>query len=194
MVYIKNLILLSFLVIALAGCKSLFGWSGWNFWSSASNVGLEFVTDDDSVFDLFQDDFGTGAQYDDRFTDDNNGSTNANDPAVTSPNPPVSTAVDPAYDEIAKMTQDELNALGLFKIPVLLISGSEIPFPAKQFGALKNKDKCDHLHYHGTSGWSLDLKNIPEPGNACGFDNNVTQRTVTGQQMIDWFHNRPRNF
>ncbi len=28
---------------------------------------LEFVTDNDAVFDLFQDDFGTGATFDDRF-------------------------------------------------------------------------------------------------------------------------------
>lgn len=27
----------------------------------------EFVFDNDAVFDLFQDDFGTGTQYDDRF-------------------------------------------------------------------------------------------------------------------------------
>ncbi len=30
--------------------------------------GMEFLTDNDAVFDLFQDDFGTGALYDDRFT------------------------------------------------------------------------------------------------------------------------------
>ena len=29
-------------------------------------TGMEFVTDNDAVFDLFQDDFGTGAEYDDR--------------------------------------------------------------------------------------------------------------------------------
>ena len=28
----------------------------------------EFLWDNDAVFDLFQDDFGTGTQYDDRFT------------------------------------------------------------------------------------------------------------------------------
>ena len=29
-------------------------------------VGAEFLMDNDAVFDLFQDDFGTGAEYDDR--------------------------------------------------------------------------------------------------------------------------------
>jgi len=33
----------------------------------ALNLGWEFLTDNDAVFDLFQDDFGTGTQYDDRF-------------------------------------------------------------------------------------------------------------------------------
>ena len=32
------------------------------------HAAYEFVLDNDSVFDLFQDDFGTGTQYDDRFT------------------------------------------------------------------------------------------------------------------------------
>lgn len=181
MKHLKTLILLSFLLIALTGCKNWFGWTGWNFWSTTTNTANDFITDNDSVFDLFED--GDVTDTDDSYN------TVANDPG-----PQVSTTKDPAYDEIAKMTQDELLALGVFQIPVLLISGSELPFPEKQFGAMKTKDKCDHAHYHGTSGWSLDLKNIPEPSNACGFDNNVTQRTVTGQQMIDWFHNRPRNF
>ncbi len=39
-------------------------------WSAATYAGLEFLTDNDSVFDLFQDDFGTGTQYDDRFNAD----------------------------------------------------------------------------------------------------------------------------
>lgn len=30
----------------------------------------EFLFDNDAVFDLFQDDFGTGTQYDDRFVTD----------------------------------------------------------------------------------------------------------------------------
>ncbi|HUU83934.1 MAG TPA: hypothetical protein VM243_10565 [Phycisphaerae bacterium] len=34
-----------------------------------TDAAYEFVFDNDAVFDLFQDDFGTGTQYDDRFTD-----------------------------------------------------------------------------------------------------------------------------
>ncbi len=30
-------------------------------------AGLEFVTDNDAIFDIFQDDFGTGSTFDDRF-------------------------------------------------------------------------------------------------------------------------------
>jgi hypothetical protein len=36
--------------------------------AAVTYVGLEFLTDNDAVFDLFQDDFGTGTLYDDRFT------------------------------------------------------------------------------------------------------------------------------
>jgi len=46
------------------------GWWGKLAWDAATYAGLEFLTDNDSVFDLFQDDFGTGTQYDDRFTVD----------------------------------------------------------------------------------------------------------------------------
>jgi hypothetical protein len=35
-----------------------------------TSVGTEFLLDNDAVFDLFQDDFGTGTQYDDRFLGD----------------------------------------------------------------------------------------------------------------------------
>ena len=69
-----------------------------------------------------------------------------------------------------------------------------MPFSAKQFGDLSGVDKCDHLHYHGASAYTIDLKNVPQPDTPCGFDNNVTQRIVTGHQMIDWFHSRPSNF
>ena len=38
-------------------------------WAPAviTSVATEFLLDNDAVFDLFQDDFGTGTQYDDRF-------------------------------------------------------------------------------------------------------------------------------
>jgi hypothetical protein len=35
-----------------------------------TSLATEFLTDNDAVFDLFQDDFGTGTTYDDRFTAD----------------------------------------------------------------------------------------------------------------------------
>jgi len=38
--------------------------------SVVGSLAVEFLTDNDAVFDLFQDDFGTGTQYDDRFTAD----------------------------------------------------------------------------------------------------------------------------
>ena len=191
--YIKKILLLSFILLALTGCKPLWGFN-W-FGLADTTTDSDFMLDNDTVFDLFQDDFGTGTQYDDRFTDDPTELDLPDDnPAANDPGPTPSTTVDPSYDEIGSMTPDELSKIGIVKIPVLLISGHEIPFPAKQFGDLSGIDKCDHLHYHGASGFSLDLKNVPEPDNPCGFDNKVTQRTVTGQQMIDWFHNKPRNF
>lgn len=195
MVYIKNLALLSFLLVVLAGCGHIGGWFGWTSLFSSTDTADDFVTDNDSVFDLFQDDFGTGDQYDDRFISDDDTATDTDIPTDTSPPPPpVSTTKDPAYDEIAKMTPDELRALGILTIPMLLHSGNEFPFPDKQFGAIKGADICDHPHYHGASGYSIDLVDVPEPSSECGFDNKVTQRTVTGQQMVDWFLERPRNF
>ncbi len=37
-------------------------------WGVGISLLTDFVFDNDAVFDLFQDDFGTGALYDDRFT------------------------------------------------------------------------------------------------------------------------------
>ena len=56
------------LILQFGGCLG----GNWQTlaWGSALYAGLEFVTDNDSVFDLFQDDFGTGTQYDDRFLAD----------------------------------------------------------------------------------------------------------------------------
>jgi len=55
-------------VVFAGGCG--FGFGGWNWqrilWDVATNVGTEFVLDNDGIFDLFQDDFGTGTTYDDR--------------------------------------------------------------------------------------------------------------------------------
>ena len=54
------------------GCLNVGGLgkaAGWLAWDVVSNAAYEFAFDNDAVFDLFQDDFGTGTQYDDRFTD-----------------------------------------------------------------------------------------------------------------------------
>ncbi len=55
------------------GCLNLGGmgkWAGPILYDGALNALWEFVLDNDAVFDLFQDDFGTGALYDDRFVAD----------------------------------------------------------------------------------------------------------------------------
>lgn len=63
-------------VLLVAVCGSMFGWGGclgdgwWGYVARdlAMDAAWEFVYDNDAVFDLFQDDFGTGALYDDRNT------------------------------------------------------------------------------------------------------------------------------
>jgi hypothetical protein len=72
--------------------------------------------------------------------------------------------------------------------------GFNYPVTHKQFGGIWLPDECDKTHYHGASGYTLDLKNIPETDSARGFGDNVTIIDVSGQQVIDWFHNRPKNF
>ena len=52
------------------GCLDLDSLLGKVLFTGAVTQGFEFVLDNDAVFDLFQDDFGTGAQYDDRFVAD----------------------------------------------------------------------------------------------------------------------------
>ena len=63
--------------LLLAVCGSMVGWGGClggdSWWGRAVqdlafDAAWEFVYDNDAVFDLFQDDFGTGALYDDRNT------------------------------------------------------------------------------------------------------------------------------
>ena len=36
----------------------------------ATYAAMEYIFDNDNVFDVFQDDFGTGTEYDDRFNTD----------------------------------------------------------------------------------------------------------------------------
>jgi len=47
-------------------CGNLCNWLP----AAVTSVAGEFLWDNDAVFDLFQDDFGTGTQYDDRFAAD----------------------------------------------------------------------------------------------------------------------------
>ena len=64
-------------VLLVAVCGSAIGWGGClggdSWWGVvardlAMDAAWEFVYDNDAVFDLFQDDFGTGTLYDDRNT------------------------------------------------------------------------------------------------------------------------------
>ena len=48
------------------GCLGGDSWWGYLIRDGAMDVAWDFVMDNDAVFDLFQDDFGTGAEYDDR--------------------------------------------------------------------------------------------------------------------------------
>lgn len=58
-------------LVAFGGCLGLGGKKGLGFVlrDAALSAAYEFVFDNDSFVDLFQDDFGTGTQYDDRFVD-----------------------------------------------------------------------------------------------------------------------------
>ena len=197
----KKIILLVFLSLMLMGCNfnplSSTPFSG--LFGGDNNSDSDFVLDNDTVFDLFEDDFGTGTQYDDRFIEGGNGDVGVGDTDVSAGGevdygPEPSATQDPAYDKIGKMTPAELHALAAIEIPALVLGGSSFPFPDKQFGAMASPDLCDHLHYHGASGYTLDRKIVNEPSNSCGFDNAVKTITVTGDEMIEWFHNRPRNF
>lgn len=199
----KKILLLVLIVVFTTGAKGclqtgLFGGLT-NFWGTGNNAGADFVLDNDAVFDLFQDDFGTGTQYDDRFIDSGGGDANVADTDVSADGEveytgDTSYTFDPEYDKIGKMTPDELHPIQTMDIPALTLGGNLFPFPDKQFGDMAVADLCDHPHYHGATGYTLDRKNIPEPSNPCGFDDATKIISVTGDEMIEWFHNRPRNF
>lgn len=195
----KNVVLMFTLSLILSGCLNSSSWFGRSLWTSGIDSGTDFAADNDAVFDLFEDDFGTGTQYDDRFIGSGDGDlpagqthTSADGQIDYSLEP--SGTVDPAYDEIGGMTPDELHGQEAIDIPVLMLGNNFFPFPEKQFGAKVSPDLCNHAHYHGASGYTLDRQNIPEPSDPCGFDNTTKIMSVTGDEMIEWFHNRPRNF
>ena len=52
------------------GCLDMDSWWGRVATDLALSAAYDFVADNVAVFDLFQDDFGTGALYDDRFVVD----------------------------------------------------------------------------------------------------------------------------
>ncbi len=54
------------MMLGFGGCMGD-GFLGFVLRDAALNTAWEFVTDNDAVFDLFQDDFGTSTEYDDRF-------------------------------------------------------------------------------------------------------------------------------
>jgi hypothetical protein len=58
------------MMLGSGGCLDLDSWWGKAATAMAWSAAYDFVADNDAVFDLFQDDFGTGTQYDDRFVVD----------------------------------------------------------------------------------------------------------------------------
>jgi len=59
-------------MVLLAGGSMLGIWSciGPYVTAMAASAGYDFLADNDAIFDLFQDDFGTGTTYDDRNSGD----------------------------------------------------------------------------------------------------------------------------
>lgn len=198
MKHVRYIILIAALLVTLTGCIG----SSSNSWFSGlfgSDAGTDFALDNDAVFDLFQDDFGSGTEYDDLFKDGGNGDLNVSETNTSadgqiSYGSDVSQTIDPEYNRIGAMTPAELHGQEAIEIPVLALGNNLFPFPNKQFGDMYPADLCDHTHYHGDSGYTLDRNIIPEPESPCGFDDATKIINVTGDEMIDWFHNRPRNF
>lgn len=96
------------------------------------------------------------------------------------------------FTEIGKLTPEDLRDLGALKISVLQYGGQSFPFPFEQFGPIVvNFEECPIGHFHGP-GFTLDLKTAsdPDPGE-CGWRDNTALIEVTGEQMIQWFHNKP---
>ena len=97
------------------------------------------------------------------------------------------------YDELAKMTPDEIRALGSFRISALSYNGKWFPFPGNQFiFCLSCPPVCEEFHYHGASGFSLDLQSVPEPSpSSCYWGYDVKTILVKPDEIINWFHNKP---
>ncbi|MBT4849910.1 hypothetical protein HON36_03590 [Candidatus Parcubacteria bacterium] len=191
----RNLLLIIILSVTLSGCTLGSSWLD-NFFGLGPNTGTDLVASNDAIFDLFQD---TDTQYSEIFKDSGDGDLNVGD-TNTSADGEVrydleeGLTFDPVYTEIGKMTPSELHGKEVLEIPVLMLGDNFFPFPDKQFGDQYDPELCDHKHHHGVTGYTLDGKIIPEPDDPCGFDNATKIMRVSGDEMIEWFHNRPRNF
>jgi len=107
------------------------------------------------------------------------------------PPEPVRRSPTIAYDELARKTQDEIRAIKPLVIPVLTLNGEVFPFPDDQFTRIA-PDKCGAWHYHGSVGFSLALKKVPEPDDPCGFGTDVSEQEVDAEALIHWFWNGPK--
>lgn len=98
------------------------------------------------------------------------------------------------FDELGKMTQDEIRALGdQVRISALLYNGKWFPFPGAQFVlCMSCPPMCEEIHYHGATGFSLDLQSVFEPPYSnCFWGSDIKPILATPDEIINWFHNKP---
>ena len=98
-------------------------------------------------------------------------------------------AVELSYEEVVKLTSDELLGLSKVTIPVLVYGGKFFPYPEQQF-TLEALGECDIAHYSVAFGVSLDLIEYPQPKHSCRWRNSVHMIQVDPQEVIDWFDKR----
>ena len=98
-------------------------------------------------------------------------------------------AVELSYEEVVKLTSDELLGLSKVTIPVLVYGGKFFPYPEQQF-TLEALGECDIAHYSGAFGVSLDLIEYPQPEHICRWRNSVHMIQVDPQEVINWFDKR----
>ena len=97
-------------------------------------------------------------------------------------------------EETGAKVADEIRALGK-KITITALShgGKWFPFPGSQFiFCMSCPPMCEEPHYHGATGFSLDLQSVPEPPYSnCYWGTDVKQIVATPDEIINWFHNKP---
>ncbi len=93
------------------------------------------------------------------------------------------------FDEMARMTPEQIRLIKPLVIPVLTLGAEVFPFPERQFHKT-DPDKCATVHYHGSSGLTLEAKVVAEPSNACGFGGQVADLQVDPDVLIEWFKKR----